>query len=238
MLKHTLLSCLFLLLSSHNLLFAIDDEQLTFGSTNLTVSSMAELVFSESPNFEDLAKASISSVDTQSVMSRPKRKMEKVDWSKKSKKNPTLAGAFSAVLPGLGQIYNGQWYKAPVIYLGAGVLYYFIDMNIKEKRIYENEIFARVTGDSLLRNPLFRGYSDQSIIDVRNYYQNNFELSIIIASVVYLLNIVDAVVYAHLFTYDVSLNLSLHIKPYAQPNFMLGQSMPLDAGIRLSMRIR
>ncbi|MEG2336286.1 MAG: DUF5683 domain-containing protein [Bacteroidales bacterium] len=204
----------------------------------LTNASCVEFTLGETPNFEQMAKA--SNKDTSSILTKSKREKKKqnLDWSKKTKKNPTMAGVFSAVLPGLGQVYNGQWYKAPVIYAGAGVLYYFINMNVKEKRVYENEIFARTSGDSLLCNPLFAGHTYESILDVRNYYQNNFELSIIIASVVYLLNIVDAVVYAHLFTYDVSPNLTLSIKPYAQPNFMLGQSMPLDAGLKFSMRIR
>jgi hypothetical protein len=39
-------------------------------------------------------------------------------------KSPILALGLSAVLPGAGQIYNGQWWKAPLIFVGMGGCFY------------------------------------------------------------------------------------------------------------------
>lgn len=152
--------------------------------------------------------------------------------------SPKTAALSSALLPGLGQVYNGQWYKVPVIYAGAGIMWYFIDMNLKERKIYDKEILARSKSDTSSFNPSLLRYQTSDIVRIRNYYQNNFELSIIIAGVLYVLNIVDAAVYAHLFSFDVSDNLSLKITPYAQPNFTLQNSMPLDGGIKLCFTLK
>lgn len=153
-------------------------------------------------------------------------------------KDPGMASLCSAVVPGLGQIYNGQWYKTPVIYAGAAVLAYFTDMNLKQRKIYDTEIRARTDTNTSAYNPELLSYSMQEILDLRNYYEQNFEWCIIIAGAVYLLNIIDAAVYAHLSSFNITPNLSMSIKPYARTNFAVRNSFPLDAGIRLCLTIK
>lgn len=194
-------------------------------------------------------------VDT---MPRPKNKLTAKEWRKtltfaernsgafRSKKHggvrsPGLAALCSAVVPGLGQCYNAQWYKPPVIYAGAAVIAYFIDFNFKEKRIYEREIDKRYyNADESIRNPDLAGKDQTELLRLRNYYEQNFELTLIIAGAVYLLNIIDAVVYAYLFDFNVSSNLSFHLEPYVAPNFTPayvqgGRVAPVDMGFRLCM---
>lgn len=130
------------------------------------------------------------------------------------KRSPSMAALCSAVIPGLGQCYNAQWYKPPVIYAGGAVLGYFIATNYKDKRVYEKEIKLRHEGVTEGLNPDLEGYSKSELLDLRNSYQQNFELSIILTGVLYLLNIVDAVVYAHLSDFNVSSNLSMRVSPY------------------------
>lgn len=153
-------------------------------------------------------------------------------------KDPYMAALCSGVVPGLGQIYNGQWWKTPVLYAGAGVLAYFFDMNLKERRVYDREIKARTDTIASAMNPDLAGYSLQEILDLRNYYEHNFELCIIIAGAVYLLNIMDAAVYAHLSSFNVSPDLSMSIKPYARTNFAVRNSFPLDAGIKVTLTLK
>ena len=152
-------------------------------------------------------------------------------------KSPGMAALCSAVLPGFGQIYNGQWYKTPVLYAGVGVLAYFTDQSLRSRNLYGREIKARVDSTGSL-NPRLADYSLQEILDLRNYYEQNFELCLIIAGAVYLLNIVDAIVYAHLSSFDVSPNLSMSIKPYARTNFNLPTAFPLDAGLKICLTIK
>ena len=58
---------------------------------------------------------------------------------------------------------------------------------------------------------VFNLYSESNLITLQDYYRNNKDLSIIIGSIIYVLNIVDAYVDAHLFTYNISDDLSLYI---------------------------
>ena len=152
-------------------------------------------------------------------------------------KDPGMAALCSAVVPGLGQIYNGQWYKTPVLYAGIGVLVYFTDQMVSNRNIYQREIKAR-TDSTGNYNPDLTSYSLSEVLELRNYYEHNFELCLIIAGAVYLLNIVDAIVYAHLSSFNVSPDLSLSIKPYARTNFHVRNGLPLDAGIRVCLTLK
>ncbi|MDR1740201.1 MAG: DUF5683 domain-containing protein [Bacteroidales bacterium] len=154
------------------------------------------------------------------------------------RKSPWTAAICSAIFPGLGQMYNGQYYKPPVIYGGAVALGYFININYKERKVYDKEINARYHKDTNSFNRSLSRYNDRSLLDIRNYYQNNFELAVIIAGVVYLLNIVDAIVYAHLSRFDVSPNLSMKVEPYARTNFYTPSKIPLDAGLSVSLTFK
>lgn len=153
-------------------------------------------------------------------------------------KSPGMAAMCSAIIPGLGQIYNGQWYKTPVLYAGVGVLAYFTKTNLDERNLYQREIKVRTDSTATNFNPALADYSLQEVLDLRNYYEQNFEICIIIAGVVYLLNIVDAIVYAHLSSFNVSPNLSLSVKPYARTNFNLPTAFPLDAGLKICLTLK
>jgi hypothetical protein len=143
-------------------------------------------------------------------------------------------------LPGAGQVYNGHWYKVPVIYGGAGVLWYMHSLNVKERNIFQIEYRGRISGDSILNLDLAR-YSNDQILSIRNYYQRNIELIYIFSGLLYILNIVDACVFAHLSTFDVSDNLSLRIQPYASPDltpYTANQLLPMKGGLRLTFTLK
>jgi hypothetical protein len=135
-------------------------------------------------------------------------------------------------------MYNGQYWKPAIVYGGGVAIWYMLDLNLKERRIYDREINARFYSDTSAINISLKHFSDKQLLDVRNYYQNNVELAIIIASAVYLLNIVDAIVYAHLSKFDVSPNLSMKIDPYARTNFYTKSKMPLDAGLSVCLTFK
>ena len=140
----------------------------------------------------------------------------------------------SACLPGLGQIYNKKywWIKVPVIYAGFGGLAYGFAWNQKYYKEYRNSLRYRydnnpATTDSLLR------YTDDDLVTLKNYYQRYRDLCVIGMAALYTLQILDAVVYAHLNTFDVSDNLSLRVNPalYPSRNGVVGM-----IGLRLSYR--
>jgi len=125
------------------------------------------------------------------------------------------AALYSALLPGAGQAYNKKYWKIPVVYAGFGTLIYFIHSNnteyVKFRDAYSFK--ASASPDSTLYNVYADKYPLSSLLEGRDYYRRNRDLTYILTSVWYILNVVDAAVDAHLFDYDISDNLSLQWKP-------------------------
>ena len=132
------------------------------------------------------------------------------------------AALYSAILPGAGQIYNKSYWKVPILYGGFTVLGLVIEFNNKEYKIFRKAYQYRV--DTLIStvdefdpsNPNHGSttYPDASSLLIRrDYYRRTRDLMWIIGSIVYVLNIVDAYVDAHLSNFDISDNLSMKARP-------------------------
>jgi len=151
------------------------------------------------------------------------------------KHNPTKATIYSAVLPGLGQIYNRKWWKVPIIYAGFGVMTYFIVTNTDEYLTYRCAYIEKVNGNTNGNYADFVArYSEEELLSATEYYRRNLELSILITAVWYILNIIDATVDAHLYTYDINENLSLKVSPGLLPP--APNSFQVQPGIKLSLK--
>lgn len=149
------------------------------------------------------------------------------------KHSPKKATIMSALLPGLGQIYNKKYWKVPVIYAGLGIMTYFIVTNTNEYINYKCAYIEKMNGNTAGNySDLVNKYSAQSLQSAREYYRRNTEISILITAIWYILNIVDASVDAHLFTYNISKDLSLKLEPSILPpaygkNYMSGIKISL-----------
>lgn len=148
---------------------------------------------------------------------------------------PRKAALMSAILPGLGQVYNKQVWKVPVLYAGIATLTYFYINNSKSYNSYKTEYNHRLNNDSVGLNPNYINYSTEGVLQLRDYYEHNYELTIIISAAVYLLNIIDASVYGHLFSFDVGTDLSLKLEPVIFNSFNSTNSVP-SGGFKLSLR--
>ena len=120
--------------------------------------------------------------------------------------SPRKALILSAVLPGAGQAYNRRYWKIPLIYIGAGILGYNIQNFYGRYIIFRDAFIAKQKYDVFILN---RYYPQFEATDTRynnlefmrrnrNQFRRYFELNIILAGVLYALNIVDANVDAHL----------------------------------------
>lgn len=137
-----------------------------------------------------------------------------IDASELKAHSPTRAAIYSAVLPGLGQGYNKKYWKIPIIYAGFGVITYFIVSNASEYNNYKDAYNYVASGDSTgTDNELVGKYDESQLLDGKNYYRRNMELSYIIGGLWYILNIIDASVDAHFFDYDISEDLSIRVDP-------------------------
>lgn len=126
------------------------------------------------------------------------------------------AAVYSAVLPGLGQAYNRKYWKIPIIYAGFAVFGYFIVTNNNEFATFREAYIYTANGDSsYINNPYVGKYDLSQLKDGMSYYQRNRDLSIILGCVWYTLNILEAYVDAHFFSYDISEDISMHISPSA-----------------------
>lgn len=145
------------------------------------------------------------------------------------------ASTLSAILPGAGQVYNKQAWKIPIIYAGAGAVTYFAVTNYKNAIKFKNEYYNRIEGNTADLLTDYAKYSDESILSLYDAYNKNFQLSLVIGAAVYLLNIIDAMVYGHLYEFNIDDNLSARISPFYLPptNFTTH-----NFGINLSIQIK
>jgi hypothetical protein len=148
--------------------------------------------------------------------------------------SPLKASVMSICLPGLGQVYNKKYWKVPIIYAGLGIMTYFIVTNAHQYSMYKNAYNESVNNDTTGQyQDLVNKYTTENLLSAREYYRRNLEVSCILTGVWYILNIVDAAVDAHLFTYNISDDLSLKVDPVFTGKVM---SRDFTSGIRLSLR--
>lgn len=132
---------------------------------------------------------------------------------------PAKAAFYSAILPGLGQAYNGSYWKIPLAYGGIGTGVYFYLNNDKEYDKYRDAYKDRLAG----RPDEFQGrISTNGLIRAQEFYQKNKEISILVTVGVYILNIIDANVEAHLRQFNVDEDLS--VKPNMDFNALSGKT--------------
>lgn len=137
---------------------------------------------------------------------------------------PSKAAFYSAILPGLGQIYNKRYWKAPIVWgaMGTGIYVYSINntqynkaRDAFKRRLanFEDDEFFDLNGDGVGPD-----ISDEALQDAQEARQRDRDLALLITIALYAFNIIDANVDAHLKQYNVDDNLSIDFKPYLDLN--------------------
>ena len=143
--------------------------------------------------------------------------------------SPRKATIYSAVLPGLGQVYNRKYWKVPVIYLGFGTIVYFINWNNDNYQLFRRGYFDLIDDDHDtqgyleieavrrnnydLSNPTHFNNLRTALMRQKDYFRRNRDLLFISMVGFYGLNIIDARVAAHFFNFDISDDLTLKWEP-------------------------
>ena len=180
------------------------------------------------------------------VSKKEKRALAAADSAKRTEKlfgfrvtRPQKAG-FLALLPGTGQIYNKKYWKLPIVYGMVGGLGYWVyyqqhyfgyfkyASSHSATDIANNTDIPESLRASFAVNPLS---ISNGLVFARRYR----DLSILLSGLGYSLQILDAVVDAHLHDFDVSDNLSLNWQPVLLP--LPGQLAPVP-GLSLSLRTK
>ncbi|QZE13557.1 hypothetical protein K4L44_13370 [Halosquirtibacter laminarini] len=154
-------------------------------------------------------------------------------------RSPKKASIMSALVPGLGQIYNHKYWKLPLIYGGFAAMTYGFMWNNNQYKDYKEGYMLLSKGygnlsseeqaflAQLIRNPNYNLQDPQNQQDLQrslesgmSYYKRNRDLNVVGMAALYLLNIIDASIDAHFSTFDISDNLSMDVQPYATPDQM------------------
>jgi hypothetical protein len=124
--------------------------------------------------------------------------------------SPAKASFYSAVLPGLGQAYNGKYWKVPIVYAALGTGVYFYVWNDKNYNTYRDAFKLRHNGkpddyDGVDGRPFL---STSTLESAQSSYKSDRDLSLLITIGLYVLQIIEASVNAHLLQHNVDDNLS------------------------------
>jgi hypothetical protein len=177
---------------------------------------------------------------------RHKYNLYKVDSLTLAVHNPHKATLYSTIFPGLGQIYNRKYWKVPIVWAAVGipVYTYFYNKQWYDKCQYALSILDTYTAigqpvppdsialvDPKLQYAVTVG-DDNSLRTYRNEFRKDQDYSVLFFLLFWGLNIVDATVDAHLMTFDISDQLSMHLQQPSTPATLPG---PLGRGMGLSM---
>lgn len=155
---------------------------------------------------------------------------------------PRKSAIYSLILPSLGQIYNRDYWKLPLVYGGLGAAVYTIHWNTLRYDDYLTPylssvdlVTARPTAEKF---PVYiRGRDETLELTVdqikrgKTFYRRYREYGFVILGLVYALTAVEANVAAHLKSFNANMNedLTLKLEPSNERTF-LSQAAP---GVKL-----
>jgi len=146
---------------------------------------------------------------------------------------PGKATLYSLLLPGLGQAYNGEYWKIPIYIGGLAAAYYFYDTNRinyeRYRRIYKEATDTEVaysgpitSEQALYYRDVFRRYRDYSILAI---------------GLVYLLQVIDANVFSYMHDFEIVDDMALSVSPTViAPNTQLALNPQPGVGLSVGLR--
>lgn len=154
---------------------------------------------------------------------------------KKNYSEARRASIMSACLPGLGQIYNRKYWKVPIIYAGLGGLGYMFVFNHNEYNYFRQNLIREADDDPTTINTT--RYDVDQLQTQKITYRKRRDIAAVGIALLYILNIIDANVDAHLKTFDVSDDLSISVDPWHDSyNIGFGNRTATGFSIKLNFK--
>ncbi|MDQ2772068.1 MAG: DUF5683 domain-containing protein [Bacteroidota bacterium] len=156
---------------------------------------------------------------------------------------PGKAALLAALLPGAGQIYNGRWWKLPLVFGAVGGTVYGEYFYQKGYREFADAYNITAADPSKLRSPSL-GRRAQFVNTTAGLnqgviaYRGQRDVFYLYIGIAYGLQIVDALVDAHLQNFDVSDDLSLHWEPALLPTPGQPATLPTNPGVLFALRMK
>lgn len=159
--------------------------------------------------------------------------MDAALFEEKSDLDPQRAALLSAILPGLGQAYNQQYWKVPIVVSGVIAFGHFINYNNQLYHAFRNAAILEADNDDSTVNPYEGIVSEEaSLVQNRDNFRRSRDYLIILGTAFYLLQIVDAHVSAHLNEFEVNEDLAISIEPTIQSSPLFSQAVGASLVIR------
>jgi hypothetical protein len=166
-----------------------------------------------------------------------KEKTPFLGFLKKEGNEPKKAAFYSAIIPGGGQVFNKQYWKAPIAFAAVGGAGYAVYFNATEYRRYRNAYRERVdddptTIDEFYNNP---NATEAALVEIRDNHRKWMEQSYIALVVVHGLNVLEAYTSAHLKNFEINDDLSLHWEPTIKIQNSWIPSSNMEFGISMQL---
>lgn len=148
-----------------------------------------------------LSKDSVAVSKTAKTKSNVVDDLEKANGPTKKtlKLNPTRAGLYSAVFPGLGQYYNKKYWKIPIVWGAVGVGVGIAAYNDKQYKKYREYYVAKLNGTPNEFVDTHPWLDKKALGNAQDRAKRQRDYAIAVTGLIYVLAIVDAVVDAHLY---------------------------------------
>lgn len=160
------------------------------------------------------------------------------DSSKSEYPNPKAVVRKSLIIPGWGQVINKQAWKVPIVYgLIGGLSYYSVDLT-KQYHDYRAAYYNSFAVNTDMRfgaTPNYLVGQNVSLLKSnRDFLRNRRDFIYVTVFLSYVLNAVDAYVFAHLRPFDVSDDLSMNrtFKPTNITSPLLGDIPSVSLSIK------
>lgn len=158
-----------------------------------------------------------------------------VNYKSDQHPHPGRATIYSILLPGLGQAYNGEYWKIP-IYWGciAGSIHFLYTNNTNYQR------FKRIHNEATNPDVEYTGpIAAETAVWYRDVYRRYRDYSIVATVLFYLLQVIDANVFAYMHDFEVSDAISMRLEPAVLPadNFYAMTPATVTGGSSIGLRL-
>lgn len=154
-----------------------------------------------------------------------------VNYKRDLKHQAGKATLYSLLLPGLGQAYNGEYWKIPIYYgIMAGSIHFYID-NQKSYKRYQ-WIYKQATDESIVYDgPV----SESTALYYRNTFRRYRDYSVLAIAASYLLQVIDANVFSYMTDFDLGDDIAMQVSPAVITNESAYAFNPAPSGFGLRL---
>ncbi|SEC90121.1 hypothetical protein SAMN04489761_3912 [Tenacibaculum sp. MAR_2009_124] len=135
--------------------------------------------------------------------------------------SPSKAAFYSAIFPGGGQIYNKKYWKAPIVWgaIGASAYYYITNSNDYDRFRTAFRLRSQGLKDEFTDDNGNQIISTSGLENAQKVLRKNRDLSLLTGVLLYVLQIVEASVNAHLLQFETNDNLTINPSLTTDPMF-------------------